>query len=161
MSRRIVYLALAVFLWALPLEPAQADTMKFQGWMRNLSGSSITVQRITAECWNPQQLAYQQIPSGNLWAFASEARGGDVFLCNEAIGFISANVFDQNNNLLFWFQMFDNYNSEECYIFLFNPGTTNVFAALPTTSCGDGDTISFTMFVTGSSPPASIVKGLQ
>lgn len=155
--RKIIYLAFAAFLCALPLQSAHADDVKFQGWMNNLTSNTLSVQRVALQCWNPQQIAYQKIRSGTVWAFASESISDG---CTSSIRWISANVFDHNNNLLFWFQVFQNHSSSQCYIFLFSAGTTNVFGALPATSCAQ-DTVSFTINVTGGPVPATIASGLN
>ncbi|WP_374468577.1 hypothetical protein [Ferrovibrio sp.] len=157
--RSFIVLAVAVLLSVLALAPAQAQSekVKFQGWMWNQSGGVITVQRVATQCWDPQQIAYQQIQPNALWSFATESDQS----INCYTGFISANVFDQNNNLLFWFQIFDNFIADSCYIYLFNPGGTNIFNTLPPVDCGNHDTISYTMYVGGGSPPAAIVAGLK
>lgn len=157
MMRKIVYLVFAMFLWVLLPEPAKAEQVKFQGWMNNLTSTPISVKRVARQCWDPQQIAYQPIQTGTVWTFASESIGQ---ACTSPIGWISANVLDHNNNLMFWFQMFDNYGSGDCYIFLFSAGTTNPFAALPATGCHRGDTLSFTINVTGGPVPATIAPGL-
>ena len=61
--RSLICLAVAALLSMLAPAPAQAqiEIVKFQGWMWNNSGGVITVQRVTSQCWDPQQLAYQQI----------------------------------------------------------------------------------------------------
>lgn len=157
--RSFIFLAVAAVLSGLAPVAAQAQTekVKFQGWMWNTSGAVITVQRVTAQCWDPQQLAYQQIQPNALWSFVTESERYP--LCGT--GFISANVFDQNNNLLFWFQIFDNFVAQNCYIYLFSPGGTNIFNILPPASCSHTDTISYTMYVSGPAPSVAIVSGLQ
>lgn len=157
--RSLIVLTVAAMLSVLAPAPAQAqiEIVKFQGWMWNNSPGVITVQRVTAQCWDPQQLAYQQIQPNALWSFATESDRYPT--CGS--GFISANVFDQNNNLLFWFQIVDNFVNETCYIYLFNPGGTNVFNMLQPVACSDKDTISFTMYVSGPAPAVAIITGLQ
>ncbi|WP_374302928.1 hypothetical protein [Ferrovibrio sp.] len=157
--RSFTALAVAVLLSVLALVPAhaQSEKVKFQGWMWNQSGGVLTVQRVATQCWDPQQLAYQQIQPNALWSFATES--DRFFNCYTA--FISANVFDQNNTLLFWFQIFDDFVSQTCYIYLFSPGGTNIFNMLPPTGCANHDTISYTMYVGGGNPPAAIVAGLK
>lgn len=159
MARVLVYLAVALFLSPLPLAPAQAQTekVKFQGWMWNTSGGLITVQRVATQCWDPQQLAYQQIQPNALWSFATESER--FFNCYTA--FISTNVLDENNNLLFWFQIFNDFVAQTCYIYLFKPGETDIFTLLPPTGCSNQDTISYTMYVSGPAPSVAIVSGLQ
>lgn len=152
-----IVLAVVALLSMLAPAQAQAQQVKFQGWMWNQSGSVLTVQRVAMQCWDPQQLAYQQIQPGALWSFATESDQS----INCYTTFISANVFDQNNNLLFWFQIFDNFLTQSCYIYLFYPGDTNVFGVLPPVDCGNNDTISYTMYVSGSKPPAAIIAGLK
>lgn len=155
----LLCLVVAVFLSVLHPAPAQAQTekVKFQGWMWNQSGGVLTVQRVATQCWDPQQIAYHQIQPNALWSFATES---DNFV-NCIDGFISANVFDQNNNLLFWFQIFDKFTTQSCYIYLFSPGGTNIFGVLPPADCGHNATISYTIYVSGSTPPAAIVAGLK
>lgn len=159
MARTLVYLAVAAFLSLLQLAPAQAQTekVKFQGWMWNTSGGVITVQRVATQCWDSQQLAHHQIQPNALWSFATESERS--FNCYTA--FISANVLDQNNNLLFWFQIFNDFVAQTCYIYLFNPGGTNIFNVLPPASCSNQDTISYTMYVSGPAPSVAIVSGLR
>ena len=158
-ARGFLFLAVVAFLSLLHLAPAQAQTekVKFQGWMWNRTGGVITVQRVTAQCWDPQQLAYQQIQPNALWSFATQS---DRYpSCGS--GFISANVFDQNNNLLFWFQLVDDFVGHSCYIYLFNPGGTTVFSMLQPVACANLDTISYTMYVQGPAPSVLIVTGLR
>lgn len=158
-SRGFLCLFVAAFLSVLALAPAQAqvEKVKFQGWMWNTSGSPITVQRVATQCWDPQQLAYHQIQPNALWSFATESERS--FNCYTT--FISANVLDQNNNLLFWFQIFDDFVAQTCYIYLFNPGSTTLFNILPPMACSHTDTISYTMYVSGPAPSVAIVTGLQ
>ncbi len=158
-SRGFLCLVVAAFLSVLALAPAQAqvEKVKFQGWMWNTSGSPITVQRVATQCWDPQQLAYQQIQPNALWSFATESERS--FNCYTT--FISANVLDQNNNLLFWFQIFNDFVAQTCYIYLFNPGSTTLFNILPPMACSHTDTISYTMYVSGPAPSVAIITGLQ
>jgi hypothetical protein len=157
--RSLTCLAVAALLSMLAPAPAQAqiEIVKFQGWMWNQTGGVITVQRVTSQCWDPQQLAYQQIQPNALWNFATESDHYPT--C--ASGFISANVFDQNNTLLFWFQIVDNFVVDSCYIYLFYPGGTTLFNILPPMACDHKDTISYTMYVSGPAPAVAIVTGLQ
>jgi len=159
MLLRVIFFAVAALVSVLAPAPGQAQTeqVKFQGWIWNTSGGVITVQRVATQCWDPQQLAYQQIQPNALWSFATESvRYPTCFTA-----FISANVFDQNNNLLFWFQIFTDFLAQSCYIYLFNPGGTNIFTILPPAGCSNTDTVSFTMYVSGPAPAATIVSGLR
>jgi hypothetical protein len=152
-------LAMIGFLSVLRPAPVQAqiEMVRFQGWMWNTSGGPITVQRVATQCWDAQQLAYQQIQPNALWSFVTESDHYPT--CGS--GFISANVFGPNNTLLYWFQIVDNFAEDSCYIYLFYPGGTTLFNILSPRACSHTDTISYTMYVSGPAPSVTIVSGLN
>jgi hypothetical protein len=152
----LVVAALLSMLAPVPAQ-AQVEQVKFQGWIWNTSGGLIKVQRVTMQCWDAQQLAYHQIQPNALWSFATESDHYPT--CGS--GFISANVFDQNNTLLYWFQIVDNFVENTCYIYLFYPGGTTLFNILSPMACDHNDTISYTMYVSGPAPSVAIVPGLN
>jgi len=158
-SRGFLCLVVATFLSVLAPAPAQAqiEQVKFQGWIWNGTGTAIKVQRVTMQCWDAQQLSYQQIQPNALWSFVTESDHYPT--CGS--GFISANVFDQNNTLLYWFQIVDNFAENSCYIYLFFPGGTTLFDILSPVACDHTETISYTMYVWGPAPNVLINTGLN
>lgn len=149
LARSFIILAVAVLLSVLAPAPAQAqiDIVKFQGWIWNLTDREIAVQRVTAQCWDPQQLAYQKIQPNTFWSVVTASQ--DDPFCQSA--FISANVLDENNNVLFWFELTDRFIDNVCSISLYQ--RTSPFYSRTRNDCGQNDTLSYTMYV--MDPPQS------